>query len=146
MLDYLYYQMFLSSVAEADTTDFDPCGVVTGASSCSTDWDQDGVLDEDEPAPASFLEQVQVMQCTEAGGDSSAFDALSASDLFDTDSVDDDDDYSYDRSLNLGGRNGTDGEEAYMEVEVSGGQEYVLVVGGGADGAGVYEISIVELQ
>jgi hypothetical protein len=146
MLDHLYYQMFLSSVTDVANAEFDPCGVVTGVSSCSTDWDQDGVLDADEPAPTSFLEQVQVMQCTEAGGDSSAFSAVSASDIFDTDSVDEDDDYSYDRTVNLGGRNGEDGEEAYLEVEVSGMEEYVLIVGGGSGGAGVYEISIVEMQ
>ncbi len=33
------------------------------------DWDLDGVANSDEPVPESFLQQVQVMQCTLAGGD-----------------------------------------------------------------------------
>jgi hypothetical protein len=146
VLDYLYYQMFLSGTADSGDEDFDACGTYTGGGTCATDWDQDGVLDADEPTPTSFLEQVQVVQCTLAGGDADAFTPFSAAAIFDQDSVDEDDDHSYDRALNLGGRNGDDGEEAYMEVELAGGGQYLVVVAGGTGGSGVYELSIVEMN
>ena len=44
VLDYLYYQLFLSSTALATSSDFDPCGGYATAGACTDDWDQDGVV------------------------------------------------------------------------------------------------------
>jgi hypothetical protein len=106
------------------------------------------VLDEDEPRPESFVQQVQVMQCTLAGGD---FDAVVAgggffgTELVDTDETDEDDVPYVDRVRNLGGRTGEEDEEAYMELDLIGGQEYVIVVGGQTD-QGVYEFSVTDIS
>ena len=77
LLPHLYYQIFLSPTAfdEAELFDsnssvstFDPCGQQQGSTTdCGEDWDGDGVLDENEPMPTTFLGQVQTMQCTANG-------------------------------------------------------------------------------
>ncbi|MDP6933160.1 MAG: hypothetical protein QGG40_09600, partial [Myxococcota bacterium] len=110
---------------------------------CANDWDMDGVLDEDEPQPDTLMEQVHVMQCTAAGGDGSEVDWVEGSRV-DTDSTDEDDDYSFDHKRNLAGRSGVSGEEAYLEVTLPGGAEYLLIVGAGSY-AGPYELTIQEL-
>lgn len=153
ILEHLYYQVFLSPTpldsattdAEADTgadptASFDPCGIASDEpTDCSTDWDSDGVLDEDEPQPGTFLQQVQVEQCTLAGGDLSAF-VLAGSNVFDNDERDDDEESYYDRAHNLGGRTSASGEEAYIDKNLQGGQRYLLIVGGGED-LGTYELT-----
>lgn len=176
LLTYLHSQVFLSAYAyvEVDTeepanpsdddggddtgdagggesTSWNPCGLAqdggSSSTTCATDWDRDGVLNEDEPEPASFVQQVQVMQCTLAAGD---FDAVVASggflgtDVLDTDETDEDDIPYADRQRNLGGRNGEEDEEAYIELDLVGGQEYVIVVGGQTD-QGVYEFSVTDI-
>lgn len=155
VLDYLYYQVFLSAVSatattedeeEVDTaapadTDFNPCGTPAEVpTDCSVDWDLDGVLDVDEPRPATFLEQVQVMQCTLNGGSIDP-SSLATARIFDIDEQDDDEESSYDRERMLGGRYAGDGEEAYLEVDLSGGQQYIIVVGAGTD-RGAYELRV----
>lgn len=147
ILDYLYYQVFLSSEAYSDSEDdFDACGTASeSATTCDVDWDLDGVLDEDEPAPETFLEQVWVMQCTLAGGDSSGYTALDT-DVIDEDSTDDDDAATYDMTRNLGGTTDGDAEDAYLEITLEGGQEYILVVGASEAGTGTYELSITTLE
>jgi hypothetical protein len=160
VLDYLYYQVFLSPDAgedeantELDTavdsggessTTFDPCGVISEeATTCADDWDRDGVPDEAEPQPGSFVQQVQVMQCTVSGG-SVAADVLIGSEILDTDQTDDDSISTFDRAANAGGRFAEDGEEAYLERDLVGGNQYLLVVGGGSS-QGSYEIEIREV-
>ncbi|MBL8618489.1 MAG: hypothetical protein JNM72_22935 [Deltaproteobacteria bacterium] len=157
VLDYLYFQVYLSHVssgavgteepepsddtAAPEETDFNPCGEPAGVpTDCSVDWDLDGVLDIDEPRPSSFLEQVQVMQCTLSGG-SIAPSSLATPRIFDLDEQDEDEDSSYDRARLLGGRYAADGEEAFIEASVSGGQQYIIVVGAGTD-LGPYELRV----
>ena len=156
VLDYLYSQIFLSGVSVSgevapedeevlDTAaaedGFDPCGVVAEVpTTCADDWDLDGVLDVDEPRPASFLEQVQVMQCTLNGGTIRPGDLLGP-ELFDLDERDEDEESSYDRSRNLGGRYAGSGEEAYLEADLIGGRQYVIVVGAGTE-IGPYELRV----
>ncbi len=156
LLEYLYSQVLLSpqsysaseifslDSSEEDTgssqTMFDPCGsqedVVT---TCDEDWDRDGVLDENEPTPSTFLGQMQVMQCTLAGNDASGFIPLET-DIFDQDQTDDDDSVSLNRKLNLGGVSVEEEEGAYLDVTLSGGQQYILVVG--SEGTGPYELTV----
>ncbi|MEC8423109.1 MAG: hypothetical protein VX000_04990, partial [Myxococcota bacterium] len=120
----------------------------SAATTCASDWDRDGVLNEDEPEPESFVQQVQVMQCTLAAGD---FDAVEAgggffgTEIIDADEIDEDDTPYTDRNRNLGGRTGEDDEEAYLELDLIGGQEYVIVVGGQTD-QGVYEFSVTDIS
>jgi hypothetical protein len=176
LLTYLYPQVFLSAYGyvdgdgaapatpgetgggddtgdgEEDSSAWNPCGVPedggSAATTCATDWDRDGVLNDEEPQPASFVQQVQVMQCTLAAGD---FDAVVAAggfyntDIIDSDETDEDDVPYVDRSRNLGGRTGEEDEEAYIELELEGGQEYVIVVGGQTD-QGVYEFSVTDIS
>lgn len=145
ILEYLYYQVFLSTEPYSDDDEFDACGTPSGATTtCDEDWDFDGVLDDDEPQPGSLLEQVWVMQCTLAGGDSTAFDPL-GSDYIDVDSTDDDEDPYVDMAQNLGGLSGSSGEEAYLEVTLDGGGTYVLVVGSSGGGTGSYEVTLQPL-
>lgn len=121
-------------------TMFDPCGSQEdGVTTCDEDWDRDGVLDENEPTPSTFLGQMQVMQCTLAGNDSSGFVPLET-DIFDQDQTDDDDSVSLNRKLNLGGVSVEDEEGAYLDVTLSGGQQYILVVG--SEGTGPYELTV----
>ena len=131
---------------------WNPCGPAqeggSAATTCATDWDRDGVLNQNEPRPESFVQQVQVMQCTLAGGD---FDAVVAgggffgTELIDQDETDEDDIPFVDRARNLGGRTGEEDEEAYIELDLIGGQEYVIVVGVLTD-QGVYEFSVTDIS
>ena len=84
------------------------------------------------------------MQCTAAGGDASAYDAVTE-EIFDEDSTDDDDSYSFNRGLNLGGQSWEEGEEAYMVVTLDGGSKYLLIVGAGDD-TGSYEMTLQVLE
>ena len=158
MLEYLYYQMFLSS--DPGTTgvsaDFNPCGSVqlpdTGSSdtawegpTCGADWDRDEVLDLDEPRPSSLLEQVMVMQCALAGGDFSEVEPYEAADIIDSDTMDENDNPYIDRTRNLGGRTGDSEEEAYLETTLAGGARYVIVVGAGTE-TGTYELRVKEID
>jgi hypothetical protein len=120
----------------SDTADYDP--------SCGADWDRDGVLDVHEPSPSSLYEQIQVMQCTSAGGDFSDVEALDPADFIDEDSLDENDSPYTDRKRNLGGASGESEEEAYLETTVSGGGKYVVIVGAGTD-SGPYELTIKQL-
>lgn len=155
VLEYLYYQVYLSAEAFEESSDeedggidpseFDACGTLSeDALTCGDDWDLDGVADTDEPQPATFVEQVWVMQCTAAGGDASAYDAVTE-EIFDEDSTDDDDSYSFNRGLNLGGQSWEEGEEAYMVVTLDGGSKYLLIVGAGDD-TGSYEMTLQVLE
>jgi hypothetical protein len=159
MLEYLYYQMFLSSDPGASgvTAGFDPCGRTVGgdtgsldtagsaAPTCGSDWDRDEVLDLDEPRPQSLLEQVMVMQCALAGGDFSGVDPYEAEDIIDSDTLDENDDPYVDRTRNLGGQSGDSEEEAYLETTLSGGAKYVIVVGAGTE-TGPYELRVTQID
>lgn len=137
-----------------DTGDFDPCGVVdagalssTGVTqlACNQDFDGDGVSNFDEPAPDSFLQQVQVRQC-ETNRNLDGTTNLTSGDFVTDevicrDEVDDDDLPYEDLQRNLGGNTGEDGEEAYLESVLQGGQSYTIVVGAGTD-EGPYEFSV----
>ncbi len=161
LLEYLFYQMLLSNESGTGgvTDGFDACGTPqtamsdTGTSedtaweppTCGADWDRDEVLDVDEPRPSSLLEQVMVMQCTQAGGDWSAVEPYEAEDLFDEDSLDANDEPYVDRVRNLGGQSGDSDEEAYLETTLTGGSKYVIVVGAGTE-EGPYELRVKQID
>ena len=84
------------------------------------------------------------MQCTQAGGDSTAFEPLST-DYIDEDSIDSDEDPTSVLGDNLGGLSGASSEEAFLEVSLQGGETYVLVVGATDGGTGAYELTIQPL-
>ena len=79
------------------------------------------------------------MQCTLAGNDSSGFLPLGL-EIFDRDERDADDEPSVSRRYNVGGTSVTGGEGAFLDVELVGGEQYVLVVG--AADSGPYEFAI----
>jgi len=156
LLEYLYSQVLLSPTSydesemfSLDTEDdtaggqtdlFDPCGTQEATvTTCDEDWDRDGVLDVNEPTPSTFIGQMQVMQCTLAGNDSSGFVPV-GTEVIDTDQTDDDDAVSLDRKLNLGGVSVDEEEGAYLDLELTGGQQYILVVG--SEGTGPYELTV----
>ena len=157
LLEYLYSQVLLSPDAYSESeifsleddsdedtgavsTMFDPCGAQEDdPTTCDLDWDRDGVLDVNEPTPSTFLGQMQVMQCTLAGNDASGFVPLDTT-IFDQDQTDDDDSVSLDRRLNLGGVSVEEEEGAYLDLELTGGQQYILIVG--SEGTGPYELTV----
>ncbi|MBK7755934.1 MAG: hypothetical protein IPI35_05895 [Deltaproteobacteria bacterium] len=143
VLDYLYYQLFLSSTALATSSDFDPCGGYATAGACTDDWDQDGVVDNSEPKPTSFQEQVWVQQCTNNGGTLPS--GFLTSDGFDIDEMDEDEDPTTSVIYNFGGRSGKTGEEAVLTATVVGGSKYTIVVSGGGD-TGEYELTFKQLN
>ncbi len=124
-------------------TDFDARGALSAeTTSCLNDWDGDGVLDEDEPSPASFYQQVLVQMC---GIDPSLVDGYEFTPSnFDVDSRDEDEAPSYDRLNNTGGSADSSGEEAWLDITLQGGETYVIVVSGGSDN-GVYEFTVQEI-
>jgi hypothetical protein len=156
LLEHLYSQVLLSPISYDDeelfsmdalTEDtgsqvdvFDPCGSAEiDPTTCDIDWDRDEVLDENEPTPTTFLGQVQVMQCTLAGNDINGFTPIDTS-VLDDDETDEDDSVSLDRRLNIGGVSVEEEEGAFIDLVLTGGQQYVLVVG--ASGTGPYELTI----
>ena len=155
LLEHLYSQVFLSTTVYSETelfsyeigdsgeevvTDFDPCGVQEAiTTTCDVDWDRDGVLDENEPTPETFLGQVQVMQCTLVGNDPSGFVPIDVN-VIDVDERDEDDASTFDRRMNVGGVSAEDYEGAYLDITLTGGQQYILVVGG--EGTGPYELTL----
>jgi hypothetical protein len=80
------------------------------------------------------------MQCTLNGG-TIAPSSLATPRIFDLDEQDEDEESTYDRTRLLGGRYGLDGEEAFIEASLSGGQQYIIVVGAGTD-LGPYELRV----
>lgn len=148
MLEYLYYQLFLTPVSGASsysaTAEFS-CGEVMTSTTCGSDWDRDGVLDDDELMPETFLDQIHAMQCTLAGNDTSRVTRMQPSFVFDTDTLDSDDEAWYDRARNLGGMTDESKEDAILVKRVSGGQQYIVVVG--AEGnTGSYELMVKALN
>jgi hypothetical protein len=151
VLTYLYYQLFFSAESysgagtgtseEADDS-FDPCGAAEDKATleCDLDWDLDNVSDENEPQPVTFLEQVQVMQCTLEDGALDGVSPLTPA-IFDIDERDEDDYSGYSRRYNLGGNTTDSGEGAYLTTILSGGAEYVIVVGGDT---GYYTLNVQE--
>lgn len=71
VLPYLYDQVVLTSTMGNPTDGFNPCGWADpddeNPPTCEFDWDDDNIADEDEPTPATFIEQIQVLQCSEEG-------------------------------------------------------------------------------
>ena len=69
----------------------------------------------------------------------------SDSGIFDFDELDSDDESYYDRAAGLGGRSLSTGEEAFYQGVLSGGEQYVIVIGAGT-GQGAYELQVREVQ
>ncbi len=141
VLDYLYAQVFLSGTMGSEQTVTDACGVPeTDPTTCDVDFDRDGVLDSGEPMPETFYDQVLVQQCTADGGALLPGEEPYSTKWLDQDEIDEDDDFSYDREFNIGGISGTKGEEGYVTVALTGGEQYIIVVGSPGD-TGLYELS-----
>lgn len=139
VLTYLYSQQFLSSTAWVDDDSFDPCGEQSEeALTCADDWDLDGVANDDEPVPVSFLQQVDVHLCQQHGADN--YEPY-GEDTVDIDELDEDETTTVSRVYNLGSVSGDSGEEAFMVAELVGGFQYMIVVGGGTD-TGIYELTL----
>ena len=147
LLDHLVSQLYLSSTMwdEDSDDDFDPCGDQSDAATvCAEDWDRDGVLDEDEPLPETFLTQARVMECTQNGNVPPAAWAYN-SDWLDVDEMDEDELATGTYTYNAGGRSGTDGEEGFVWKTLEGGRQYLIVVGASADDVGTYEVTVREV-
>ena len=112
---------------------------------CGEDWDADGVSNEEEPAPASLVQQVLVEQCTQNNGVMPAQD-LYGSHFIDLDETDEDDQFSFSAVYNVGGKTGEDGEEALLYAVLEGGESYVIVVSGGDGDTGAYELHARQLN
>ena len=80
------------------------------------------------------------MQCTLAGNVAFSYTPIGL-EVFDQDEIDDDTNYSYDRTQNLGGLSVDSGEGAYLDIILTAGIPYTLVVGA-SDGEGPYEVTI----
>jgi hypothetical protein len=147
LLEHLTAQLFLSSTMyEESDPDFDPCGVAAGyETTCAEDWDRDGVLDTDEPQPASFFTQTRVMECTQ-NGNVAPSEWVYDTTWLDWDELDEDEEPTVDFAANVGGYSGTEGEEAFVRVSLQGGREYLVVVGANANGTGTYELSVRQLE
>ncbi len=144
LLSYLYLQKILSSEMYSDSLIEDYCGEKQAdPTDCSNDWDQDGVLDTEEPEPASFYEQVVVEQCTFNGGNLPS--QVYSTDWLDIDELDEDDTPSANIAIGAGGHSGATGEEGYVELVVEGGKQYVIVIGSATGDTGVYEFSVREV-
>ena len=146
VLEYQYTQEFLSAMMGESGID-DPCGqppesTDTGGSAiltCDDDYDLDGVANEDEPAPTDFFSQVLVQQCDLGLTPSYTTEWL------DADEIDEDGEVTYDPIQNTGGYSGESGEEAFLAIELTGGEVYTIVVGGNGD-TGVYELSVKQIN
>lgn len=146
VLDYLYYQVFLSGDMGTEVSIDDPCGEIDeNPTTCDSDFDRDGVLDLNEPTPTTLIDQVLVQQCTLNGNVMPADEDIYDTSWLDLDERDEDDVPTYYRAFNTGGYAGTDGEEAFANVSVQGGGVYTIVVGAGSD-EGLYELSVRELR
>ncbi|MED5370413.1 MAG: hypothetical protein VX899_05335 [Myxococcota bacterium] len=140
VLSYQYYQLFTSSVAfteEEMAEDF--CAETTAELGCGDDYELDGVANEDELEPASFLDQLWTVAC-KSGGEASVDTSI-----FDLDERDDNDDFTYSPRYNLGGRSGASGEEATLTASLVGGEQYVIIVSGGGD-QGSYELQVQQVE
>jgi len=82
-----------------------------------------------------------VQQCTNGDPEDLFMDKYS----FDEDQYDKDAIASFDRILNIGGQSIGDGEEAFIDITLKGGQIYLLVVSDEGMGTGVYELTLQEL-
>lgn len=140
-------QLNLSVIAYSETdSEFDACGVAdTEPLTCGEDWDADGVSDSDEPAPASFVQQVMIEQCTQNNGVMPG-GGLYGSQFIDLDETDEDDQFSFSAVYNVGGKTGEDGEEALLYAVLEGGESYVVVVSGGDGDTGAYELHARQLN
>lgn len=146
VLEHLYYQVFLSGTMGSEQVVEDACGVPEGSlPACDLDFDRDSVLDESEPVPESFYDQILVQQCTSFGGSLPLGTEPYSTGWLDTDELDDDDDFTFDRSLNTGGLAGVEGEEGFLDVILTGGEQYLVVVGAAED-EGVYELSLRQIN
>lgn len=147
VLEYLYYQQLLAStMAGSDEEQDDWCGEIADEPpTCADDWDRDGVPDESEPAPTTLRAQILTQQCTLNGGVAPEPGATYSDDWMDADERDEDDLYTVSYAYNTGGRAGQEGEEGFVRVSLLGGQRYVIVVGDGGGGTGVYQLSVRQL-
>lgn len=148
MLDYLYYQLFLTPISGSegvDSAEEFTCGEKVEDLSCGSDWDRDEIADEAELMPETFLAQLHAMQCTLTGNDATLFDRLLPQFVFDIDTLDSDDEAYFDRANNVGGMTDENLEDAIVVKNLEGGQQYVIVVA--AEGnTGSYELLVKALD
>ncbi len=146
VLEHLYYQVVLSGTIGSVQSVEDACGVPEATlPACELDFDRDGVLDENEPLPETFYDQILVQQCTSFGGSLPLGTEPYSPTWLDTDELDEDEDFTFDRALNTGGLAGVEGEEGFLDVTLTGGEQYIVVVGSAED-EGVYELSFRQIN
>jgi hypothetical protein len=147
VIPYLYAQDVLSS-SMYTTLDsaFSQCGVgdEPGSLTCDQDFDADGVTDGSEPLPTTFFTQVRTRQCDLAGNEMP--EETYASSWLDAEELDDDDDATLGYTDATGGQAGATGEEGYIRVTLTGGEQYFVVVGDSTGGEGTYELSIRQVD
>jgi len=129
----------LADAAYSSSALSDPCGSTTDDLTCETDWDGDGVADTDEPEPDTFVDQVNVQRCSIDDYDED--EPYEYSDWVDEDEIDEDEDATYERHINAGGRSDSSGEDSYLRATLYGGQSYLIVIGGNMD-VGAYELTV----
>jgi hypothetical protein len=140
LIEYLFFQEILADAAYTTDGLDDYCGVIVDDLTCASDWDQDSVPDSSEPAPVSFVDQVNVRLCTLGSEES-----YSPSDWIDVDEIDEDDDPTRELAINCGGRSAESGEDSYLRTTLTGGESYLIVVGGNQD-TGTYELTVRRLE
>jgi hypothetical protein len=145
VLDHLYTQVFLSdTMYSGDESDLDPCGTSAYPTTCDTDWDRDGVTDDEEPTPDTVYGQLLVMECTASGNVRPGTSQMSTDNL-DADELDEDDIASYDTLQNVGGATDADTEDAFVSLSLEGGRVYTILVGASV-GTGTYELTVRALS
>ncbi len=176
VLEYLYYQVFLSDQPFAESMVGDDasedagnlcelyCGqdwVSPGTSAtttCQDDWDLDGITDQEEYKPTDFLEQVLVEQiCTQNIMDlSTCYDEVdwdqvyTLYELIDTDNFDSDS-VDEDELATLDRQNNTGGSADSLGEEafletILTGGESYLLIVGASGDTGTYELTIRQLE
>ena len=64
--------------------------------------------------------------------------------IIDLDEIDEDEDVTYDRLLNVGSVSAEDSEGAYQDIILEGGKDYIIVIGA-SSGTGPYEFTVKKL-
>lgn len=145
LITYLYTQEVLSPQMYSEGEEFAACGTGSGEGSltCDADWDNDGVSDADEPTPDTFYTQVLAAQCDYYGNAlPDDVDPYSVTWMDAEEQDGDDEDATLGYSDATGGQAGDGGEEGYVHVSLTGGEQYFIVVGAAGGSEGTYEISV----
>lgn len=149
-VEYLYSQYVLVPTSGTESG-YNPAGRVSDdPTTCNFDLSGEKSLnsylqnDDDEPNPATLVDQIWTFQVQSLNGRSTVSGFYPYDEGFlDSESTDTDDEVYYDLAAGLGGRFTDSGEEALLHVQLPSGEaehQYVLVVGG-VESTGPYELT-----